>query len=140
MSSLKQWLQEKSSRGVRQVRVATVLAELEAQEEAQAQAAANGGTTRRRRQLDLVGTAEAAEILGVERPRIGRWLDRCTHCGAKQMRGEWDPENPNFIPCKSRRGHRSVMPEPVARLRSGPVWYRSQIEDFKGGREKRRRK
>ncbi len=134
MSNLRQWLQEKSARGVRQVRVTTVIAELDAQEQAQEQAKANGGA-RRRRQLDLVGTAEAAEILGVERPRIGRWLDRCTYCGAKNMKGEWESR-----PCTSRRGHRSVMPEPVAKLRSGPVWHRSQIEDFRGGREKRRRK
>ena len=26
-------------------------------------------------QMDIVGTAEAADILGVERPRIGRWMD-----------------------------------------------------------------
>ena len=139
-SALREWLQGKQKRGVSQVRVATVLSELDAQEQAQEQATANGGA-RRRKQLDLVGTAEAAEdILGVERPRIGRWLDRCRHCGAKQMKGEWDPEDPNFIPCKSRRGHQSVMPEPVARLRSGPVWYRSQIVGFKEEREKRRRK
>ena len=43
--------------------------------------AVNTGPDGRRRQytmstdsLDLVGTAEAAELLGVERPRIGRWI------------------------------------------------------------------
>lgn len=47
---------------------------------------------------DLVGTAEAAKILGVERPRIGRWK-------------------------KS-----GIMPETVADLQAGPVWNKSDIE------------
>jgi predicted DNA-binding transcriptional regulator AlpA len=46
---------------------------------------------------DLVGTAEAAEILGVERSRIGKWI---------------------------KRGR---MPKPVARLAAGPVWLTEDI-------------
>jgi predicted DNA-binding transcriptional regulator AlpA len=47
--------------------------------------------------LDLVGTREAAEMLGVERTRIGRWI-------------------------KTGR-----MPEPLARLHATPVWLRRDI-------------
>lgn len=59
--------------------------------------------------LELVGTAEAAKILDVERPRISRWR---------------------------RRG---LLPEPVAEVASGPIWLRSQIEDAIGVRELHRR-
>lgn len=55
------------------------------------------------KQLDLVGTFEAHLILGVERSRLARWLTQNEQGLAK-------------------------VPEPVARLRSGPVWFRSQIE------------
>jgi hypothetical protein len=50
------------------------------------------------RQLDVVGTAEVAEILDVERPRIGRWINR------------------------------GVMPPTAAMLKATPVWYRRDIE------------
>jgi hypothetical protein len=49
------------------------------------------------RPLDIVGTAEAAELLGVERPRIGRWIKR------------------------------GVMPPTAAQLQATPVWYRKDI-------------
>jgi hypothetical protein len=49
------------------------------------------------KQLDIVGTAEAAEILGVERPRIGRWIKR------------------------------GVMPPSAAELAATPVWHRKDI-------------
>jgi hypothetical protein len=52
------------------------------------------------RPVDLVGTSEAADLLGVERTRIGRWL-------------------------KNDR-----MPEPLVRLDAGPIWRRSTIERF----------
>jgi AAA+ ATPase superfamily predicted ATPase len=59
------------------------------------------------KQLDLVGTFEAHLILGVERSRLARWLK----------------ENE-----KATNGSRAIG-EPVARLRSGPVWFRAQIEE-----------
>jgi predicted site-specific integrase-resolvase len=65
--------------------------------------------SRKPRIPELVGTAEAAEILDVERPRIGRWL---------------------------RAG---LMPDPVQRVAATPLWTRKQIEDMKGDRESRRR-
>lgn len=64
--------------------------------------------------LDLLGTAEAAERLGVERPRIGRWL-------------------------KSKNGAPPVMLSPFAQLKSGPVWLRQQIEAMMPARNERRR-
>lgn len=59
--------------------------------------------------IDVVGTAEAAEILKVERPRIGRWRKQ------------------------------GKMPAPVAELAATPVWYRKQIESMVDDRESRRR-
>lgn len=61
------------------------------------------------KKYDLVGTAEAAEILRVERSRIGRWKKA------------------------------GVMPEPVIELKATPVWRRSDIEAMLPEREKRRR-
>jgi hypothetical protein len=49
------------------------------------------------KQLDIVGTAEAADILGVERPRIGRWIKR------------------------------GVMPPTASELKATPVWHRRDI-------------
>lgn len=50
----------------------------------------------------LVGTKEAAALLNVERPRIGKYL----------LLGK--------------------MPKPVGTLGAGPVWWRPQIEDMRG--------
>jgi hypothetical protein len=109
VDTFKEWLREKQERGVRDVRVNTVLGKFEELED-EARKSANGRPRRgRRKKLDLVGTAEAAEILGVERPRIGRWK-------------------------KSK-----VLPEPVAELAAGPVWYREQIEAVLSERDRRRR-
>lgn len=49
----------------------------------------------------LVGVREAAEILGVERPRINRW-----------------------------RGS-GVMPEPIQELACGPIWLQQDVEDLR---------
>jgi hypothetical protein len=61
------------------------------------------------RQLDIVGTAEAAELLGVERPRIGRWIKR------------------------------GVMPPTAAMLQATPVWQRKDILRMKDWVEANRR-
>jgi len=61
------------------------------------------------RQLDVVGTAEVADMLKVERPRIGRWV---------------------------RRG---VMPPTAAMLAATPVWYRKDIERMRPWVEANRR-
>lgn len=58
----------------------------------------------------LVGTAEAARILDVERSRIGRW----------------------------RKAGR--MPEPIEELDATPVWLRPQVEELREEREAGRRR
>lgn len=60
-------------------------------------------------QMDLVGTAEAADILGVERPRIGRWIQR------------------------------GIMPDTVKKLQATPVWRRKDIEAMRPWVEANRR-
>lgn len=57
----------------------------------------------------LVGTAEVAAMLNVERPRIGRWVSL------------------------------GKLPPPVAVLRATPVWLRSQIEAKRSDVESRRK-
>lgn len=59
---------------------------------------------------DLVGTAEAAEILGVERPRIGRWRQR------------------------------GIMPKPVRELAATPLWTKDQIVELRDDRLGMRRR
>lgn len=61
------------------------------------------------RQLDIVGTAEAAELLGVERPRVGRWIKR------------------------------GVMPPTAADLAATPVWHKKDILKMKAWVEANRR-
>jgi predicted DNA-binding transcriptional regulator AlpA len=51
--------------------------------------------------LDLVGSFEAAELLGISRAAL------------------WE-----------RRGRHDNFPPPVADLRCGPVWFRWQIHDY----------
>lgn len=112
MKSVKNFLREKAASGVKQVRVTTVLGMIEREEASSKKLRrqiARQQTKNGTKKLDLVGTAEAAAILGVERPRIGRWR-------------------------KS-----GVMPEPVAEPAAGPVWHRSQIVAMKPERELRRR-
>jgi hypothetical protein len=60
---------------------------------------------------DLVGTAEAAEILGVEGGRIPRW----------RKRGVLLPN-----------GRRVLFPKPVVELRATAVWRRADIERLRG--------
>lgn len=58
---------------------------------------------------DFLGTREVAELLGVEPPRIGRWLT------------------------KEREGKQKKLPDPVARLNMGPVFLREHIMALKKG-------
>jgi len=53
---------------------------------------------------EIVGYAEAADILGWDKRKIGTYLQR------------------------------GVFPEPIQRLASGPIWTRRQIEDYKKSR------
>lgn len=82
--------------------------------EAKAVSKANGQLSRPKqprsvRQLDIVGTAEAAELLGVERPRIGRWIKR------------------------------GIMPPTASVLSATPVWYRRDILKMRDWVEANRR-
>lgn len=86
--------------------------------------------------VELVGTWEAAEIIGVERPRMGRWIGpwRDWKSGDKEYResGGASGVPPQVGPEPSIR-----IPKPVALLKSGPVWLRPEIEQF--ARERRHR-
>lgn len=57
----------------------------------------------------MVGTAEVAKILNVERPRIGRWIKR------------------------------GVMPPTAAHLQATPIWHRKDIEKMRDWVEANRR-
>lgn len=96
-SATRDWLVEKRDAGVKQVRVTTVLERLP-------------GSATVPEGDQLVGTAEAADILGVERPRIAKWR---------------------------RKG---ILPPPLAELASGPVWLASQIESALPEADSRRRR
>jgi predicted DNA-binding transcriptional regulator AlpA len=63
--------------------------------------------------LELVGAAEAAELLGITRAALWDRRQRGPDDGVYNTR--W----PEF-------------PRPVAELRCGPVWLRSQIEEYLG--------
>lgn len=120
------WLQEKHEQGVKQVRITSALASLPGAEvdltatavnmkaeDAIKGAAGDSPATVNGQKIAgiLVGTAEAAAILGVERPRIGRW----------------------------RASGGDKLPEPVAELAAGPVWLRSEIEALRESTEARRK-
>jgi hypothetical protein len=102
MTELRAWLEEKGQRGVKDVRVASVLAKLD---EAQKENGDLDSVT-----LDLVGTAEAANYLGIERPRIARYLHK----------------NPD-------------MPQPRLILLSTPLWFRDDFRKLRRLVNKRRR-
>lgn len=54
------------------------------------------------------------------------------HMGVKEVAGflGWDRRR---VSINLRRGN---LPEPVARLASGPVWHREQIEEYKKMRKR----
>lgn len=100
MDKLREFLIEKQRAGVKAVQVTTALRLLD-------EASQNGSEPKMPR---LFGTLEAAEYLGVERPRIGKWLKM------------------------------GVMPKPVADLKGTPVWTLKQLQPMRKEREKRRRR
>lgn len=85
--------------------------------------------------IEFIGTWEAAEILGVERPRIGRWLKNWRiwmygddtwqksggkkgvppHSKAKATHWTFGPEPEPKIP------------KPIAETKSGPLWVKAEI-------------
>lgn len=84
-------------------------------------------------EIELVGTWEAADIIGVERPRIGRWLNRWR---------VWKFGDATWIKTGGKKGTPPEQgPEPVTRiplpignLKAGPVWLRPDIERFAASR------
>lgn len=64
---------------------------------ADVEAVARGERPRRAQQLALVGTKEAADLLGVERTRIGRWKQK------------------------------GIMPDPVSVTKATPVWRKKDV-------------
>jgi hypothetical protein len=64
-------------------------------------------------EVDLVGAAETAELLAITRSAL--WERR-------HNPGRWAGRLPPF-------------PKPVAELRCGPIWLRSQIEDYRQASE-----
>lgn len=66
--------------------------------------------------LSLVSTAEAAELLGVDKSQVGRWQRE----DAKRRDAGEEP--------------RHHFPEPVAHAGSYPLWERRQIAAFKRSR------
>jgi hypothetical protein len=104
VDQLRSWLTEKQEKGVKQVRISSVLAQIDS-------LPSNGAKPEKKQKLPrLLGTAEAADFLGVERPRIGKWLKM------------------------------GVMPTPVADLAGTPVWTIDQIRGMTKERERRRRR
>lgn len=129
-AQFRDWLKEKHERGVKDVRVATAWALFPKERSVR--------PPKSRRQIaedvihenigrdafthfdldsqknvyvagDVVGTAEAAAVLNVERPRIGRY----------RALGK--------------------MPDPIAILAAGPVWWRADVEKLRDTVEERRK-
>ena len=71
----------------------------------------NGSVAAKAKNLDLVGLAEVAELLGMRRAAV---------CELRRQ--------PQML--RRRPYWRPVFPEPVAELRCGPIWLRSQIERY----------
>ncbi len=73
----------------------------------------------------IVGVMEAAEIVGVERSRFARWLT--------PLRKWRRPPN-------NRQGPMPELPipQPIDDLACGPVWLRSEMEEFAATFSRRR--
>ena len=78
---------------------------------------------RERKKLDLVGSAEAAQLLGVEKPRIGRFISR----------GIMPPQ---AVDCADPIFEHGDPRFPEGRLAAGPVWYRTDVVRLADAREK----
>lgn len=138
LDQLRGVLKEKEARGVKQVRVTSVLAALDEaeRETATTKRKTNGGAksrtiTVKRADIvghnakgkpiygpgDLVGSQEAAELLGVDKTRPSKWRINGTTFG------------PDKVP----------FPEPVSEVSTGPIFLRSEVEALRPFVEERRR-
>lgn len=115
---LREWLEDKRVKGVKQVRVTSVLERLD--EEHQSPPRKSGRLRNGRVTItadDLLGAAEVAQLLRVDRTRPSKWkLNRTTF-------------GPDKVP----------FPDPFVDLKTGPIWLRSQIEPLIPFIEDRRR-
>jgi hypothetical protein len=73
---------------------------------------------------ELVGFAEACEILGVQKMTLKRWMEPGS--GSSLPGGGYGPDKTRMIPPQ--------------RIRSGPVWVREDVERFRDevGRQRAR--
>lgn len=133
-------LKEKEARGVKQVRVTSVLSLLDdvERELAEAKRPRNGGAkskskmvTLRRAEIigynekgkpkygngDLVGSQEAAALLGVDKTRPSKWRINGTTFGPDKIQ----------------------FPEPVSEVSTGPLFLLSEVEALMPFVEERRR-
>lgn len=123
---LREWLQEKRDKGVKQVRVTSVLDKLDEEQQKtpprRSRGARNGKATISGD--DLLGAWDVAALLKVDRTRPSKWKLNHTTFG------------PDKIP----------FPEPFAVISKNkgehgtPIWLRSQIEPLIPFVEERRRK
>lgn len=120
---LREWLSEKHEKGVKQVRVTSVLEKLDEDASAAQRVATQHRSGKPRNgkvtltSEDLLGAWEVADLLGVDRTRPSKWKLKGTTFG------------PDKLP----------FPEPFRDLKTGPVWIRSQIEPLIPFVEERRR-
>lgn len=114
MDELRLWLERKIDQGVRDVRVNTVLAKL-VESLPDAKRGRNGTVTIP--PGGLVGIHESAEILDVDRSRPSKWRANNTKFGPDKLQ----------------------FPEPIAVLKTGPVFLRSEVEALIPFVEERRR-
>lgn len=116
---LREWLQEKRDKGVKSVRVETVLAKLD-DEKKRSRRSQNGKLTVGAD--ELLGAWDVAELLQVDRTRPSKWRINGTTFGADKI----------------------PFPEPFAVISKNegngtPVWLRSQIAPLIPFVEERRR-
>lgn len=119
LQELRGWAAEKEESGARQVRLSTLIEQLD-------QAVTSARESKRIAPsgrvtivpADVMGVVEVAEYLGVERTRPSKW---------RLLNTKFGPDKIEF-------------PEPYRMLLSGPVWLRQQVEPFKGWVDSRRRK
>jgi hypothetical protein len=120
LDGLRTVLEEKQRKGVRQIRISTVLSLYDDAVRAEQEKATNGRRPRGRGRItpdDLLGAVEVARLLNVDRTRPSKWMKKGTRFGPKRV----------------------LFPEPFRRLESGPVWLRADVEKMIPFVEERRR-
>jgi hypothetical protein len=112
---LRDWIDEMVAAGKKSVPLAKLREKLDEVERKPSRGRRNGKIN----PADLVGNAEAARILGVDRTRISKWRNKdvLTTFGPKKL----------------------PFPEPVATLDAGPVWDRNDVLTILPFVEERRR-